>query len=288
MARTRITELPLPQSPPSPLVFTTAMNPLCMYDYIEEYIPPETLALKDIAPRSIDRVPMEIWHTIFDFLPTSQAAITATASKDFLEASRTWDRWIDICSLNGLKGSRRIYKFEMTLVCSESYLICDLCDRRKTGEGHFTACQIPIPVMNKADNGHIWRLCANCRNAYYKVFPDDESNLQGIASDIMVPSDWIRTYLLVDLIDLKEQKSEEEAVAENRVRSDVDWQMARQFSSFGIWWSAPRRSTADGSALQQPRQEWRPRFDSHLNYERLEMRHWHFCVEETKVAPGGE
>ncbi|GJJ68017.1 alcohol-forming fatty acyl-CoA reductase [Entomortierella parvispora] len=209
------------------------MHPLHMYVSHEDYSPPETLSLRDIAPRSIDRVPLEIWHRIFDFLPTSQVAITAVVSRDFLEAAQTWDRWINICLLNGLKGNRHIYKSEMTLVCSESYFICDLCDKRTTGEGRFTSCQIPIPVLNKADNGLIWRLCAHCRTNYYKAFPDDESILHGIASDVMVSTDWVRTHLCVDLVDIKVQESEAEALAENR--GPIGYRLADGSTVFRFW-----------------------------------------------------
>lgn len=150
----------------------------------------------DRLRRIVGRVPPEIWHLIFSFMPTSHVPAVSLVSRAMLDICRTWPRWRFICLANNLGEPKRKYRSYMALVCSEALYICDMGDSRSTGTGQFRSSELPLPVLNRED-GQVWRLCIGCRWAYYDRYPELEV-LQEIDANSQVSGLWVRKHLFVD------------------------------------------------------------------------------------------
>ena len=144
----------------------------------------------------VERVPPEIWHLIFSFMPTSHVPAVSLVSRGMLDICRTWPRWRFICLVNNLGEPKRKYRSYMALVCSEAPYICDMGDSRSTGTGHFRSSELPLAILNRED-GQLWRLCIGCRWAYYDRYPELEF-LEGIDVNSQVSGHWVRKHLFVD------------------------------------------------------------------------------------------
>ncbi|KAF9937061.1 hypothetical protein BGZ67_001672 [Mortierella alpina] len=91
-------------------------------------------------------LPTEVWHQVLSLLPLSQAATSSLVSKAWLDGARAWPVWKQICEASKLGKPKRKYKTYMSLVCAQSYFICDKCHSFSHGIKVFNASGIPLPV----------------------------------------------------------------------------------------------------------------------------------------------
>lgn len=151
-----------------------------------------------------EHVPVEIWHQVLSFLPTSHAARVSKVSKTLSEICLSWPRWKTICEKNKLGEPKRKFKSYLALVYSESYYICDRCDSRSTGIGrHSFASDLPLEIEHKRDRGHTWRLCHACRSRYYRRFKERKV-LNMIDPKSEVDASWLIEELAFGKDDLEE------------------------------------------------------------------------------------
>ncbi|KAG9323295.1 hypothetical protein KVV02_002274 [Mortierella alpina] len=93
-----------------------------------------------------EMLPTEVWHQVLSLLPLSQAATSSLVSKTWLDGARAWPIWKQICEASKLGKPKRKYKTYMSLVCAQSYFICDKCHSFSHGIKVFNASGIPLPV----------------------------------------------------------------------------------------------------------------------------------------------
>ncbi|KAF9560149.1 hypothetical protein EC968_006340 [Mortierella alpina] len=91
-------------------------------------------------------LPTEVWHQVLSLLPLSQVATSSLVSKTWLDGARAWPVWKHICETSKLGKPKRKYKTYMSLVCAQSYFICDKCHSFSNGIKNFSASEIPLPV----------------------------------------------------------------------------------------------------------------------------------------------
>jgi len=83
---------------------------------------------------------------VLSLLPLSQVATSSLVSKTWLDGARAWPVWKQICEASDLGKPKRKYKTYMSLVCAQSYFICDKCHSYSNGFKDFNASEIPLPV----------------------------------------------------------------------------------------------------------------------------------------------
>ncbi|KAK3837327.1 MAG: hypothetical protein J3R72DRAFT_449727 [Linnemannia gamsii] len=124
-----------------------------------------TLPVVSVAPKDpCLALPIEIWHYILSFLPLSVIAKIAVVSKTWLEGTGSHPFWKKASNKGGLGEPDDVFKSWMSLVCANSYWVCEACLSTSKGETRLSHIPLPIDVSKVRDD--TWMLCYGCRLNY--------------------------------------------------------------------------------------------------------------------------
>ncbi|KAG0043417.1 hypothetical protein BGZ89_006473 [Linnemannia elongata] len=113
-------------------------------------------------------LPTELWHEVMSYLSLSQIVKASSVSKSWLEGTQALPVWRDICTKAALGSPKKKYPTHMSLVCSQSYWICERCLTLNNGKGS----DIPLPVEIVELANEKMMLCRACRCQYYEKHPE--------------------------------------------------------------------------------------------------------------------
>ncbi|KAF9902149.1 hypothetical protein EC991_005229 [Linnemannia zychae] len=113
-------------------------------------------------------LPTELWHEVMSYLALSHIAKASTVSKGWLEGTRALQIWRDACIKAELGKPAQKYSTHMSLVCSQSFWICEQCLKLDAGRGS----DIPMPVEVEELGQERRMLCRECRCKYYEKHPE--------------------------------------------------------------------------------------------------------------------
>ncbi|KAF9126643.1 hypothetical protein BG015_004658 [Linnemannia schmuckeri] len=113
--------------------------------------------------------PTELWQEVMSYLSLSQIANASTVSKAWLEGTRSLQIWRNVCTKAALGNPKKKYPTHMSLVCTQSYWICEQCLTMNNGKGS----DIPLPVEIAELANERRMLCRPCRYRYYKKHPEE-------------------------------------------------------------------------------------------------------------------
>ncbi|KAG9062049.1 hypothetical protein KI688_006771 [Linnemannia hyalina] len=128
--------------------------------------PPNAVVINRSDPYSV--LPTELWQEVMSYLSLSQITKASSVSKSWLEGTQSLQVWRDICTNGSLGNPKKKYPTHMSLVCSQSYWVCERCLMMSNGKGS----NIPLPVEIAELANEKRMLCRNCRCRYYKKHPE--------------------------------------------------------------------------------------------------------------------
>ncbi|KAK3832901.1 MAG: hypothetical protein JOS17DRAFT_773822 [Linnemannia elongata] len=128
--------------------------------------PPKPIIVNKSDPYSA--LPTELWHEVMSYLSLIQIARASSVSKGWLEGIQSLQVWRDICTNAALGSPKKKYPTHMSLVCAQSYWICERCLTMNNGKGS----DIPLPVEVAELGNEKLMLCRACRRQYYKIHPE--------------------------------------------------------------------------------------------------------------------
>ncbi|KAF8945972.1 hypothetical protein BGZ47_001625 [Haplosporangium gracile] len=129
--------------------------------------PAEPIIINKSDPYSV--LPTELWQEVMSYLSLSQIANASTVSKVWLEGTRSLQIWRNVCTKVGLGNPKKKYPTHMSMVCSQSYWICEQCLTMNNGKGS----DIPLPIEIAELANERQMLCRSCRYQYYKKHPEE-------------------------------------------------------------------------------------------------------------------
>ncbi|KAF9132681.1 hypothetical protein BGX30_012583 [Mortierella sp. GBA39] len=128
--------------------------------------PPKPVVINRSDPYPV--LPTELWQEVMSYLSLSEITKASSVSKSWLEGTQSLQVWRDICSNSSLGNPKKKYPTHMSLVCSQSYWICERCLTVNNGKGS----NIPLPVEIAELANEKRMLCRACRCRYYKTHPE--------------------------------------------------------------------------------------------------------------------
>ncbi|KAH7032483.1 hypothetical protein BKA57DRAFT_477321 [Linnemannia elongata] len=128
--------------------------------------PSKPIVVNKSDPCSV--LPTELWHEVMSYLSLSQIVKASSVSKSWLEGTQALPVWRDICTKAALGSPKKKYPTHMSLVCSQSYWICERCLTLNNGKGS----DIPLPVEIVELANEKMMLCRACRCQYYEKHPE--------------------------------------------------------------------------------------------------------------------
>ncbi|KAG0292731.1 hypothetical protein BGZ96_003755 [Linnemannia gamsii] len=129
--------------------------------------PSKPIIINKSDPFSV--LPTELWHEVMSYLPLSQISKASTVSKGWLEGTRSLPVWREVCTRAALGKPKKKYLTHMSLVCAQSFWICEHCLTMNNGRGS----DIPMPVEIHGLANERQMLCRDCRCQYYKKHPEE-------------------------------------------------------------------------------------------------------------------
>ncbi|KAF9539895.1 hypothetical protein EC957_004862 [Mortierella hygrophila] len=127
---------------------------------------PKSVVINRSDPYSV--LPTELWQEVISYLSLSQITKASSVSKSWLEGTQSLQVWRDICTNGSLGKPKKKYPTHMSLVCAQSYWVCERCLTVNNGKGS----NIPLPVEIAELGNEKRMLCRACRCSYYKKHPE--------------------------------------------------------------------------------------------------------------------